>query len=195
MVPCAPLERSMTGVARIPIVGLTTGHPRLSEAVSPEGRTEVDHSGDPAVSASKAYTVSFSVATYKTSCGTPEIVTDGTYRGCPSTLVFTGSVNNKPKLVEFTLDGDRSVSVRFCPVRAASLCHVSTAWADRWGTQNMLTRHVSPVIDSFRAKGPLRVIRFIINPSIALRLARTTTQMSLLDLTLIPTRYWASGST
>src|ERR1700722_3075352 len=107
--------------------------------------------------------VSFSVATYTTLCATEEIVSDGTYKGSASTLPSTGSVNSKPKLVEFTLDGDSSVSVRFCPVRAASLCHVITAWAARRGTANMLTRQPNPVIHSLRAEGPLGFMCVIVN--------------------------------
>src|SRR5580698_5101997 len=94
---------------------------------------------------------------------TEAIASDGTYKGSASTLPSTGNVNSKPKLVEFTLDGDSSVSVRFCPVRAASLCHVVTPWAARRGTWNMLTRTPNPVIHSLNAEGPLGFIRFIIN--------------------------------
>src|SRR5580700_2278827 len=131
MVPCGPLARLIAGVDVIPTSDSTWPQPLSeSEGLSPEAR-DTDQSGEPPASASKAYRVSFSVATYKTLCVPPEIETAGTYRGCASTWPSSVSLNSKPKLADLTLAGESSVSSRFCPVRAASLCHVSTPWADK----------------------------------------------------------------
>src|SRR5271170_2000199 len=67
------------------------------------------------------------VATYTTSwTPLPEIVTWETYSGWAATALFTDCENNFPNWVEFTFEGVRIVSFRFCPVRAMSLCAVRT---------------------------------------------------------------------
>src|SRR5579863_1036696 len=78
-----------------------------------------------------------------------------TYKGCASTLPSVASGANKRRnLVEFTLDGDRIVSWRFCPVRAASLCHVSTlACPNRLDSDRVVARISNkPEISNFNAE-------------------------------------------
>src|SRR5580698_2830965 len=154
MVPFGPCVKSIAGVDVMPTSGPIW--PQLLselETVSPLGIIDFGvHSSVPE-SASKAYTVSFSVTTYKTLCVPPAMDTAGTYKGWASTLPSSARLKSSPKLVEFTLAGDRSVSSRFCPVRAASLCQVNTPWARKPGVEQMQTRHPSPaVVRSFSAE-------------------------------------------
>ena len=67
MTPFGPRVRSMTGVEVMPISGTTCEQPRPSLVVSPAPSTETRQITAP-VSASKPYTLSCSVATYKTLC-------------------------------------------------------------------------------------------------------------------------------
>src|ERR1700682_1156391 len=67
MVPFGPLLRSMTGVEVTPICGVIWLHPKSSKARSPNTSKETFHNNVPP-SASKAYTLSFSVTTYRTLC-------------------------------------------------------------------------------------------------------------------------------
>src|ERR1700722_11845617 len=160
MVPSGALnDRSMAGVAVMPIIGAICRvvHWPLSTsatgtAVSPFDSSDCFQSCEP-VSASKAYSESFSGATYSTLRTVPETEIALTYKGWASTApsVASGPENNKPKLVEFTFDGDRRVSCRFCPERELSLCDVSTlTCAQRTGTKNTPARHRNPaVVKSF----------------------------------------------
>ena len=68
-----PAARSMTGVAVTPISGDTWPQLRSSLAVSPVPSSDTCHRMTP-LSASKAYTLSFSVATSSTLCEAPLMV-------------------------------------------------------------------------------------------------------------------------
>src|SRR5580698_5968997 len=172
MVPFGPCVKSIAGVDVMPTSGPIW--PQLLselETVSPLGIIDFGvHSSVPE-SASKAYTVSFSVTTYKTLCVPPAMDTAGTYKGWASTLPSSARLKSSPKLVEFTLAGDRSVSSRFCPVRAASLCQVNTPWARKPETRNIPAKQTNaPVLNSFRAELQPFLMGFIIldtNSSIA----------------------------
>src|SRR5207302_7917326 len=133
MVPCGPLLRSITGVAVTPISGTIWLQWRLSDGVSPGLSIEACHSFVPA-SASKANTESCSVATNTTLwLPAPGIARLETYSGCASTLPSTGMAKSLPNEFAFTLLGVSVLSVRFWPVRALSLCQVSTSVADDAG--------------------------------------------------------------
>src|ERR1700680_1333742 len=56
----------------------------------------------------------------------PGMASDEIYRGCASTLPSTATPKSFPNVEVLTFAGVSVVSVRFCPVRALSLCHVST---------------------------------------------------------------------
>src|SRR4030081_1033046 len=103
MVPFGPLLRSMTGVEVTPICGVIWLQPKSSEAVSSDTSKETFHNNVP-TSASKAYTLSFSVTTYSTLCVPwPEIDTPDRYSGSASITPSIGSANSFPKLPELTL--------------------------------------------------------------------------------------------
>src|SRR5205085_9497971 len=59
-------------------------------------------------------------------CAAPWMVTFGTYSTCPLTLASRVRVKSFPNRMTLTLAGVRVVSCRFAPVRALSLCWVST---------------------------------------------------------------------
>ena len=83
----AGLMRALRNQGRAP--GDTWLQPRLSLGVSPDFSSGTCHSTAP-LSASKAYTLSCSVATYSTLWVTPLMLKDDTYKGCASTLPSTG---------------------------------------------------------------------------------------------------------
>ncbi|MGF6480319.1 hypothetical protein QFZ91_002482 [Paraburkholderia sp. JPY419] len=110
----------MTGVEVMPIVFTIWPQPRSSLGVSPLPSVRTCHRVAP-VSASNAYTVSFSVATYSTLCVPPAIASEATNSGCASTLPSTLKKPTLPNFAAVTLAGVSVVSPRFWPVRAMSL--------------------------------------------------------------------------
>ena len=84
---------SIAGVDVTPISGVTWEQPRSSDVVSFAPSKDTRQSCVP-VSASKANALSCSVDTNSTLWIPPEIVTDGTYSGCASTLPSTPITNS-----------------------------------------------------------------------------------------------------
>ena len=109
----------MTGVAVMPIMGDTWLQLCVSLGTSPLPSSDTCHRIAP-LSASKAYTESFSVATNTTLWLAPCTLTVAAYSGCASTLPSVASVRSRPKLLELTLASVSCVSVRFWPVREMS---------------------------------------------------------------------------
>jgi hypothetical protein len=125
--PSGAKLRSITGVDVIPTFEESSLQPwGLSPAVSPDSSPVAVHSGC-AVFASRAYSVSFSVAMNSTLCTTELIVRRDTNSGCASTGPSSGKVPSLPNLPELTLVGVSWVSPVYAPVRAMSLCHVGTS--------------------------------------------------------------------
>src|SRR6478672_5630359 len=118
------LEGSITGVETIPICvnAVVPEQPwtLTGTAVAPDGSRLFIHSAEVVPEfASKAYTVSFIVATYTTLCSPLlGMFTSGKYKGCPTTNPSTDFVNNFPKVLTFTLAGVSTFSVVFALVRA-----------------------------------------------------------------------------
>src|SRR5277367_1796195 len=100
----------MTGVDVTPISGVTWPQPRLSLDVSPLPSSETFHRNALVFplteSASNAYTLSCSVATYKTFFApTLGMATAERYNGCASTSPSTVNAPSLPKVADFTLAG------------------------------------------------------------------------------------------
>jgi hypothetical protein len=128
-VPLGPSVRSIVGVAVMPISGVTWPQPRSSLLVSPAPSIDFCHRTPP-VCASNAYTVSCSVAASTRSCTLPPAsVTEPATSGCASTRPSTAHIALSPKWAVLTVVGVSVVSASICPVRAASLCQVSTSMA------------------------------------------------------------------
>src|ERR1700674_4029710 len=72
------------------------------------------------------------------------MASDEIYKGCASTLPSTATPKSFPNVEVLTFAGVSVVSLRFCPVRALSLCHVNTltcpcnADANTSGAQNAM---------------------------------------------------------
>src|SRR5690348_4506164 len=73
------------------------------------------HSGAPPASASKAYSVSLIVATYKTLWVAWLMMTLSTYSGCAKIESSTGSLKTSPKVLGATLEVFRVVSLSVAP--------------------------------------------------------------------------------
>src|SRR5208282_3011074 len=86
-------------------------------SVSPDGVRFAIHNGLPALSASNAYTMLFSVAAKTTIWMREPIVTPGSYRGCELVWPAVLSVKRSLKLV-FTFATVSCVSFAFQPVCA-----------------------------------------------------------------------------
>ena len=123
----------MTGVPVIP----TTGPKALSFCKSAKGTMTsppgmrltlaFDHTGlHPGPSASKAYRLSFSVATNTTLCCVPPAETFATQRGCANTWPSTAQEKSFPNVLVLTFCGVSAYSCEFTPERELSLRHVRT---------------------------------------------------------------------
>src|SRR5450631_2337382 len=127
--------RSMTGVLKMPrwpagSFGRIAKFAHIGAVVPNKLARFTDHKGVPPTSASKAYSVSFMVATYRTLCEPKfgmEIL--GTYNGCAKIFSSTGNVNRRPNVLGPTLDGLSVVSVKFAPETFASYPRCSTGCA------------------------------------------------------------------
>src|SRR5512146_787771 len=123
---------SITGVPVMPTSGPRPVRPPEGSAVpnctgvTPVERKLTFHSGAWEVSASRAYTLSCSVATKITLCvPLPGMLRLGTYRGWAKTRPSTLYLNSMPKLV-LTLEGVSLVSLGLRPARLLSYFQVST---------------------------------------------------------------------
>jgi hypothetical protein len=95
-----------------PIAGVTWPQPRSSLGISPETRSDFCQSTAP-LSLSKAYTVSFSLATNTTLWEAPATLSAERYSGCASILPSVARKRSLPKLELLTFASVRTDSVRF----------------------------------------------------------------------------------
>jgi len=145
----------MTGVDVIPTSGAMNGQAvsLAGTAVAPFFRKLTCHKGAEGFPyASKAYTLSCSVATKTTSClPFPGISTPARKSGCAYTSPSTFMVKSFPNCCGLTLRGVSVASFRSAPVRALSYCEVVTcASAASPTVKTMTTQQLRSLLYCFR---------------------------------------------